>query len=626
MPDRDTTRAWLLPGPVRRFREHLRAIRQLADETQAHVLENRRYVIEAHAELAQAAARIEARLRQLADRVEAGMEAEATQHEQLIEVLRFIRSRGDEQRRRLHELRADPSYELPYGEPEPLVSVLMRTYQDHELMRERAIPSVLAQTYQNFEIVVVGDAAPEEARVAVESFGDPRMRFWNRPYRGPYPDDPESRWRVVGVPPYNDGIHLARGLWIALLDADDAFRPEHLERLLAHAREKRLELAYARVRVRAGENRPSRPTPGIPDTETVGRFPPEHGQFMLQSALCHHGLARIFEADLADAPLGLPQDWAVCLRMMEAGVLIGMIDAETVDYYPATARSPVQRSSRVRGSRSRLDVGDLAVRNGQRRQGPVKLFTSALDDVKLLPHFLRHYVRAGIADFYIAAPSELASEIAPLQADYRITLHTTERSEMDESCRRSALAANHTDPMRERHQDNDEWVVIVDLDEFIDFDDESVEGTIAAAEAEGANVVQGIMYDRFSEDGQPVDVEPDADLAKLFPVRWRFARDIKRADDHKAVLVKGLLRAAPVAEHHRMIGERASDTVLTIDHYRWTAGSIEMLRERSQRFREAGSPWWIEYERALEHYETYGHFAWERFGGELILPERERVP
>src|SRR5204863_9260495 len=111
-------------------------------------------------------------------------------------------------RERLRELRADPSYELPYAEPEPLVSVAIPTYDNHRLLRERSIPSVLAQTYQNFEIVVVGDAAPEEAREAAESFGDPRKRFSNLPYRGPYPQDPEERWKVAGVPPYNEGVRL----------------------------------------------------------------------------------------------------------------------------------------------------------------------------------------------------------------------------------------------------------------------------------------------------------------------------------------------------------------------------------------------------------------------------------
>jgi hypothetical protein len=600
MPDSDTTPRWLLPGPIRRFREHLRAIRQLGDETQAHVLENRRYVIEAHAELADAAARIEARLRELDNQTRALSEAQTAQHEQIVEILRLINSRGHEQRRRLRELRGDPAHALPYKEPEPLISVVMRTYQDHELMRDRAIPSVLAQTYQNFEIVVVGDAAPEDARIAIESFDDPRIRFWNRPYRGPYPDDPDGRWRVIGVPPYNDGVHLARGLWIALLDADDAFRPEHLERLLAHARDERLELAYSRVRVRVGEDRPSRPTVGIPETDTVGRFPPEHGQFMLQSALYHHGLAQIFEADLADGAVGLPQDWALCLRMMEAGVRIGFLNEETVEYYPATARGGIQE------------------------ERPVKLFTSVLDDTKLLPHFLRHYASAGVSDFYIVAPSELASEIAPLSSDYRITLCRTGFSELRESFRRGNIATDHMSAIRRRHQGEDEWVIIVDLDEFIEFD-ESLSSIIATADAEGANVVRGIMYDRLAADGQPADVKPDLDLAKQYPVRWRFMRDVRRGWEHKAAIVKGHLDPLPLAEHHHMIGERVASKELRIDHYAWRAGAIERLRERALRLKEVGTSWGEEYDRVLEHYETHGRFAWDEFGGELCETEDELV-
>jgi glycosyltransferase involved in cell wall biosynthesis len=209
--------------------------------------------------------------------------------------------------------------------------VIIPTYDHHRELRERALPSVLAQTYQNFEIVVVGDAAPEAARDAAASFDDSRIRFSNLLYRGPYPEDPALRWRVAGVPPYNEAVRLARGLWIAPLADDDAFRPQHLERLLAYAREQHLELAYARLCMHSGKNG---------ETTSVGRFPPEHAQFGLQSVLYHHGLRDIFELELADAPLGLPNDWGMCLRMMEAGVRIGMLDEETVDYYPSAVWSP----------------------------------------------------------------------------------------------------------------------------------------------------------------------------------------------------------------------------------------------------------------------------------------------
>ncbi len=278
-----------------------------------------------------ALARTDARLEDLAGQVREAKASRAAQHAQLLEVLRFIHSRGQWRRQRLRELRADPAYERPFTDSDPLVSVVIPTYDNHRLLRERAIPSVLAQTHQNFEVVVVGDAAAEAARVAVESFDDRRISFSNLPYRGPYPEDPEVRWLVAGVPPANEAVRLARGLWIAPLADDDAFHPHHVERLLVHARRVRLELAYGRICAHL---------PNEGSTISVGRFPPEHGQFGFQSALYHRGLADIFEFELADAPLGLPCDWGMCLRMMEAGVRIGMLDEETVDYYPSRHWTP----------------------------------------------------------------------------------------------------------------------------------------------------------------------------------------------------------------------------------------------------------------------------------------------
>ena len=324
---RASTPNWLLPGPIRRLREHLREIRRLAQAALEQVEDAR---AEQNAGLAGVEMRLE-RLQELATE-------QREQHQRLLEALRLSQSRGDEPRRRLPALRSDPAYERPYLEPDPLISVLIPTYENHRLLRGRAIPSVLAQTYQSFEIVVVGDAAPDAARLAAESFDDPRIRFSNLPYRGPYPEDAQARWRASGTPAYNEAAQLACGLWIAPLDDDDAFRPEHLERLLRYARETRLELAYSRLRVHAGAGRRGQSTPGVPDSEVVGSFPPEHGEFGVQSAIYHHGLKEIFEYELADAVLGLPNDWGLCLRMMEAGVRIGMLDEETVDYFPSTPR------------------------------------------------------------------------------------------------------------------------------------------------------------------------------------------------------------------------------------------------------------------------------------------------
>jgi putative methyltransferase (TIGR04325 family) len=281
----------------------------------------------------EASAQLGSRLQMLAEETTVALRAE---HEQLVETLRFVHDRAQWRRERLHQLRASPEYERAYSDPDPVISVVIATYDNYELLAERSVPSILAQSYQNFEVVVVGDAAPDEARRAVEAFDDPRISFHNLPYRGPYPADPESRWLVSGVPAYNEAVRCARGRWIAPLDDDDAWRPHHLERLLEGARGNRFELTYGRMAVHFVRGS---------DT-TIGCFPPEMGQFGVQSALYHAGLRDIFQYELADAAFGLPSDWALCLRMMEAGVRIGMHDDVTVDYYPSRSWTPRWKGDR----------------------------------------------------------------------------------------------------------------------------------------------------------------------------------------------------------------------------------------------------------------------------------------
>lgn len=304
--------------PVQRVRGYLRTLRLLLEQTRDQVHATR-------VDLSRYVAQLERLDSMQLTQLEALAAAQRRDASQQAEILRLIHDRGHWRRAKLRALRGGGEYERAYADPDPLVSVVIPTYDNHVLLAERAIPSVLAQSHQNFEILICGDAAPDQARVAAESFGDPRITFSNRLYRGPYPDDPEVRWRVAGVPPYNEAVRRARGLWIAPLDDDDAFRPQHIEQLLIRAREQRLELCYARIcaHLRGGAS------------ATLGRFPPEQGQFGLQSALYHAGLAEIFELELADAALGLPYDWGVCQRMMEADVRIGMIDDVSVDYYPS---------------------------------------------------------------------------------------------------------------------------------------------------------------------------------------------------------------------------------------------------------------------------------------------------
>jgi hypothetical protein len=247
-------------------------------------------------------------------------------HERTLLALRMVRDDDAASRAALWALRATPGYAAAFDEDEPLVSLLISTYRNWPLLRDRAIPSVLAQSYERWELIVVGDAAPDETRRAVEAFGDPRVRFINLPYRGPYPADPRDAWQISGTTPWNTALASARGRWIATNGDDDALRPDHLESLLARARSDRAEVPYGRIELRSPD--------GPPDV--VGAFPPFSGAWNLQASLLHAGL-RFLPMQPSDWVFDVPNDVSLLERMLRIGVRFSMVEQTVVDCYPSPA-------------------------------------------------------------------------------------------------------------------------------------------------------------------------------------------------------------------------------------------------------------------------------------------------
>ena len=105
--------------------------------------------------------------------------------------------------------------------PAPEITVLLPSFNSRRCV-VRAVRSVLAQTMDDFELMIVDDASTDgtPTLLAREFATDPRIRFIQlTENRGPA----HAR---------NVALRLARGRWIALIDADDAWRPGRLERLL----------------------------------------------------------------------------------------------------------------------------------------------------------------------------------------------------------------------------------------------------------------------------------------------------------------------------------------------------------------------------------------------------------
>ena len=96
----------------------------------------------------------------------------------------------------------------------PTISVIIPTYNGARYIRE-AIDSVLAQTYTDYEIIVVDDGSTDDTAAILQSYGD-RIN----PIHQPNQKLPTAR---------NNGVAASKGKYIAFLDSDDQFLPDKLQ-------------------------------------------------------------------------------------------------------------------------------------------------------------------------------------------------------------------------------------------------------------------------------------------------------------------------------------------------------------------------------------------------------------
>jgi len=102
----------------------------------------------------------------------------------------------------------------------PRVSVLLSVYNGEEYIKE-AVESILNQTFQNFEFIIIDDGCTDDTALILNSFNDPRIvRVVNEKNLGL-------------VRSLNKGLRIAKGEFIARMDADDTSTKDRLEKQVA---------------------------------------------------------------------------------------------------------------------------------------------------------------------------------------------------------------------------------------------------------------------------------------------------------------------------------------------------------------------------------------------------------
>jgi len=114
-----------------------------------------------------------------------------------------------------------PKYEVPLGvrkKAGPVVTVLVPTFNRRRYLAG-ALASVVRQSYRNLQIIVINDGG-EDVSDIVNSFGDERLMFIDRK---------ENRGKAHSL---NEALSRAEGKYVAYLDDDDLYYPNHIETLL----------------------------------------------------------------------------------------------------------------------------------------------------------------------------------------------------------------------------------------------------------------------------------------------------------------------------------------------------------------------------------------------------------
>jgi glycosyltransferase involved in cell wall biosynthesis len=103
----------------------------------------------------------------------------------------------------------------------PLVSIITPTY-NHENYIERCIKSVLSQTYNNWEQIIIDDGSSDNTANVIAQYKDQRIKYVKQKNAG--------IWKLSDT--YNKALQMSQGELIAVLEGDDFWSPMKLERQL----------------------------------------------------------------------------------------------------------------------------------------------------------------------------------------------------------------------------------------------------------------------------------------------------------------------------------------------------------------------------------------------------------
>jgi glycosyltransferase involved in cell wall biosynthesis len=209
-------------------------------------------------------------------------------------------------------------------------------------------------------LIVVGDHCTDNTVELMSGIRDPRVRFHNLPARiRHYPQTVENHWLVGGSVPTNVAMSMARGTWMARVDDDDTWTPDHLETELQLAQAGNYEFVSAQyVEERDGKRVMVDGMPALDEYYTLRKIQnAEHSskiggvstwlyrsylRFLKYNVNCwRKSWNRVNDADLS-------------LRIYHSGVRMGFLDRVTAYVLPRPGEATVGLEAYKRTEQEKL--------------------------------------------------------------------------------------------------------------------------------------------------------------------------------------------------------------------------------------------------------------------------------
>jgi glycosyltransferase involved in cell wall biosynthesis len=223
--------------------------------------------------------------------------------------------------------------QAPSGDKSLPVSAVIPAYNRADLL-PRAIASVRAQSHPPAELIVVDDGSTDDTAAVAEAFGTRVIRHET--------NQGESAAR-------NTAIEAASQQWIALLDSDDEWTPQHLEQVFAL---RNGHVLVADAALRRGPGPGEERVHGVEGTTSVGLDSPADMAYPLNRAPLSSVMVlrqAVLDAGGFDRSLRLCEDLDLWIRLLERGTgLISPAIGSIYNYHQGQASEDIEAMHRAR--------------------------------------------------------------------------------------------------------------------------------------------------------------------------------------------------------------------------------------------------------------------------------------